>query len=88
MYSDIENISAAGIYGPPVLDTDYANPIKAIWLSSEGNVAFVGANQSNALVLPAVPANVWVPLNAKRINTSGTAGTIAMVIYSRPSQNR
>lgn len=87
MYSDIEKIQAGGIFGPVVLDTNYANPVKAIWLSAAGDVAFVGANQANALTLPAVPANQWVPLNAKRINTSGTLGTIAMVIYSRPSGN-
>lgn len=88
MYSDIQQIAGSGIYGPPVLNANFPEPVKAIWLSVAGNVEFVGANQSNALVLPAVPANVWVPLNAKRINSAGTAGTIAMVIYSRPSQNR
>lgn len=86
MYSDVQNIAASGVYGPVVLDTTSPVPIKAIWLSVAGAVEYVGFNQTNNLVLPAVPAGQWIPVHWKRINTAATTATISTVIYGKPAQ--
>lgn len=78
---DVNLISARGTYGAATKDVVYAQSTKAIWCTVAGNVSFVGANQDDTTVLPSVPLFQWIPLNAKKINTSGTTATIGLVLF-------
>lgn len=78
---DINLISARGTYRQIELDTPFEHCTKAIWLTAPGDVSFVGGVQEDAQVLPGVPANQWVPLNAKQINSEGTTASIALVLH-------
>ena len=86
-YSDVQNIASEGIYGPIALDTAFPQATKAVWLSTAGNITFIGSKQTNTQVLTNAPISQWIPLSAKQINTSGTTAVIALVLYSRPSQS-
>lgn len=78
--SDINLISARGIYGTVTEDQVLAQSTKAVWCSAGGDLSFVGAEQEDTTVLPGLPANQWVIVNAKKINAASTA-TVALALF-------
>lgn len=82
MGESINLISARGVYGT-ITPSDaivFSQSTKAVWVTTSGNIHFVGDNQEDVKILPNVPENQWIPLNAKKIMAATTA-TIGLVLF-------
>jgi len=53
---------------------DLAQLSEAIWVGGAGNVALVQSN-NKVVTFTSVPAGAWLPLQARRINATGTTAT-------------
>ena len=52
-----------------------------IWVGVDGAVAAVMQDGTMPVILAAVPAGTWLPLAAKRINSTGTTATGLVALY-------
>jgi hypothetical protein len=70
-----------------VLDQDFTSPCRALWVSVAGaiSVRMYGPRTNNPatnvdVVFPAVPVG-WFAVQATRVNTTGTVGTVSHAGY-------
>ena len=69
----------------PVTPSDTVNLPKGIseglWVGGAGDIAAVMENNLMPVVFAAVPAGAWLPIAAKRINSTGTTATAIIALY-------
>jgi hypothetical protein len=52
-----------------------------VWVGVGGDVAAVMQNGTMPVVLAAVPTGAWLPIAAKRINSTGTTASGLVALY-------
>ena len=59
----------------PSDDTDLPTAARGILVGVSGDVAVIGVGGSSSVVIPALAAGVWHPMNVKRVLSTGTTAT-------------
>lgn len=70
-------IEGLGSSGDPVEITphntnDLAEPVRALWIGTGGNVEVVGTRSTSAVVFKNVPSGTLLPVRARRVRAAGT----------------
>lgn len=61
-------------------DTDFTNPVRAVYVGGTGKIVGILQGDTDAITLEAIPAGSLLPLAFKRITASSTA-TLMVGVY-------